>query len=121
MRYLNYNSSLNARLPKPLQVVRDTIAVADDVYRELAELIRVQADYSSSDDVVITAEASRNGYTYIVTTSVILRFIYDQSPCGRPLVYLRSITPMWVEMHTFDEWGEECPNDFYVSKLTKLL
>lgn len=97
------------------------VHMADDLYRELAELARIEADMTDGDSAKIVVEAERDGYTHILHLDCLLTFDVDYSPCGRPLVYLHRITPTWIHCETYDQFGEQRANDFDIKKFKQLL
>lgn len=117
--YATYQSKV-----KPTFFTQETgkvIRFSEDIYRELAEKIRIEAEYSESDNPTITAEAERDGNLYCIELSTYLRYDRDKSPCGRPLEWLREILPTWCEWHTYDEFGDEHKNNFDINHFYSLL
>lgn len=118
---MNYGAITEPINPSAATHLAPRVTMSDDLYRELAEKLRIEAENAETDYTKIIVEAERNGNTYIVEVQALLEFDYDRSPCGRPLAYLRKITPCWVQCETFNRWGDQHPNDFSIEKIKKLL
>ncbi len=100
--------------------MRTQIAVPDDVLRELAETIRVEAECSNEWRVRISAEAERDGKVFAIEFDGCCYFQPINCPdfVGREL---SALLPNWVELRTYDEVGDERTNDFTIDRLTKYL
>lgn len=97
------------------------MAIPDDVYRELAEKIRIEAEYSSKDYAILRAEAERgNGLVYDLTISAYLYYDVHKAP-DAIWRELTRITSVWFECHTYDEAGVERLNDFDIRKFKDLI
>lgn len=108
------DSLLNNRVPYPHHI-------ADEVYRELAELVRIEAENSDESYSKISVEVEHNGTLYALDCSGWLSFDCEISPCGRPMVSLNHITPCWVELHAYDQDGEEIITDYDYNQLKHYL
>lgn len=97
------------------------ILLTDAIYRELAELARIECENASDEYVRVEVETSHMGITYIVNFSAILRYDSENTSWAGPYAWLREIQPTWVECHTYNQWGDEYPNDFDIQKLKSLI
>lgn len=118
--YLGYRSAMSPMTgnfsPSPR-----TILLTDAIYRELAELARIECENASDDYVRIEVETSHMGITYFVKMSAILRYDSENTSWAGPYAWLREIQPTWVECHTYNQWGDEFPNDFRVGTFESLI
>lgn len=90
---------------------RHMMTIPDDVYRELAELMRIECEYSGRDYVQLTFEVERDERFYALTLSA---FCYFETITAPDNIWrnLTDIVPVWWECHTYDAVGEERLNDF---------
>lgn len=103
-------------LPKNPQYAH---AVPEDVYRELAELARIECEYTDRESVRINVECERGTTLYALELDAELYFktykeIWGNSTC------LTAIVPTWCELHTYDDEGTETLNDFATKKFNQL-
>lgn len=94
--------------------------IPDDVYRELAEKIRIEAEYSALDYATITVEADRNDEVFSVTVSAFFNYIINKCP-DTIFREITGLTAVWYECHTYDAAGDERPNNFDIKTLNKLI
>ena len=97
------------------------IPLEDAIYRELAELARIECETASDEYVRIEVETTHEDMTYILNVSAILTYGHEYSQLSGSYSWLRKIQPTWVELHTYDQWGDEYPNDFDIQKLKSLI
>lgn len=97
------------------------ILLEDAIYRELAELARIECETASDEYVRIEVETTHEDMTYILNVSAILTYGHEYSQWSGSYSWLRKIQPTWVELHTYDQWGDEYPNDFDIQKLKSLI
>lgn len=96
------------------------IHVPDEVYRELAELIRVECEYGGKESVKVNVECERDGFLYTVETSMYCYFGRSCELWGIEY-YLKGLAPCWTEFHAYNDDGDEILNDFDLSKFNKLI
>ena len=121
MNYLHYCSTANheefVNIPR---YEKTTMEIPDDVYRELAEQIRIEAEMSSVDHATMHVEAERGDLVYALELKAF--FYYDRVVAPDAIYYdLNDVVPVWVECHSYDAGGDERPNDFEIPKLRELL
>lgn len=61
------------------------------------------------------------GDTYIFSASIILYLSYEELGDGQTETHIDDAVPIWWEFHTYDEEGDEVPNDFKFSELKKYI
>lgn len=96
------------------------IHVEDEVYRDLAEQIRTECEYSGKESVKIKVECDRDGFLYTVEASMYCYFGHSRELWGVEY-YLKGLAPCWVEFHAYNDDGDEILNDFDLSKFNKLI
>lgn len=121
MNYMLYSSSANGEdWVHTKHYTKTSMQIPDDVYRELAEQIRIQAEMSSVDYAVMRVEAERGDEVYMLELKAF--FYYDRVVAPDAIYYdLKDVVPVWTECHTYDASGEERPNEFETHKLRELL
>lgn len=120
--YMSYPSAINERRrrivcapakPRPHNV-------PDEVYRDLAEQIRTECEYSGKESVKIKVECERDGFLYTVEASMYCYFGRSRELWGVEYS-LKGLAPCWVEFHAYNDDGDEILNDFDLSKFNKLI
>lgn len=118
--YLGYRSAMSPMTgnfsPSPRMIL-----LTDAIYRELAELARIECETASDEYVRIEVETTHEDMTYILNVAAILTYGHEYSQWSGSYSWLRKIQPTWVELHTYDQWGDEYPNDFDIQKLKSLI
>ena len=99
---------------------RHMMSIPDDIYRELAELMRIECEYSDKETVKLAVSAERGDEVYYIEASCWLIAGKSYEEWGVDY-YLKHITTCWAECHTYDAVGDERPNDFDLKKLKNLL
>lgn len=102
-------------------IIPTPMLLDESIYRELAEQVRIEAEYSESDHPTIIVETERDGNLYVLELGTLLTFDHDTSPCGRPLVWLRKIQHTFAKCDTFDRWGDQHRNDFNIHQFIQYL
>lgn len=127
-----YSSSINNRAVKPAAHLMPRVKISDDLYRELSEKVRIEAenidyynDYTRTDTGMIVSakievEAERDEVIYTLTTSALVTFRIEHSPCGRPLSSIDNISFLWVNLSAMTEFDGEAAHDFNIKYFKSL-
>lgn len=91
------------------------VAIPEEIYRKLAEQVRIECEYCETEYPKVKAEVERDGWSYNVEMSATLYYEEFREMWGN-CRYLKRIVPTWVECHTYDCEGEERINDFDIKK-----
>lgn len=94
--------------------------VAEDIYKELAELVRVECEYTDQQYPTVYVECEREGVTYTAEVEMSLYFKEYREMWGT-CQYLHSMAPCWTTFGAYNECGDEIATDFDLSKFHKLL
>lgn len=130
---MNYGAITEPINPSAATHLAPRVTMSDDLYRELAEKLRIEAENvdiyychstKTSDGVMVSAkiqvEAERDEVIYTVDASTIVHFYIDKSPCGRELASLKEITFLWIEVTAITEFDGEAITDFDIKKFKSL-
>lgn len=95
--------------------------VEDDIYRELAELVRVECEYADKyqESVKINVDVERGDWVYAVHVSAYLYHEAFKELWGFS-TYLKGIAITWCEFHAYDDEGTEHMTDFNLRKFKNL-
>lgn len=96
------------------------IHVPEDVYRELAEQIRVECEYADQEYPKVAVECERGDVLYTAVTEMSLYFKQYKELWGMS-TYLHSMAPCWTDFHAYNGDGDEIATDFNLSKFHQLL
>lgn len=98
------------------------IHVADDVYRELAEQIRIECELAATYDgqkLTVKAEVERGDNLFAVELDCYIYTKRYSDECGNH-EYLDQIVPLFCLFYSYDCEGEYTTNDFDISQFYKL-
>lgn len=108
---------------KPYEVPEQyAIHVADDVYRELAENIRVECETAATyngQKLTVKAEAERGDNLFSVELDCYIYTKRYSDEWGNH-EYLDQIVPLFCIFYSYDGEGEYTTNDFDISQFYKL-
>lgn len=96
------------------------IHVAEDVYRELAELIRVECECTDQEYPKVCVECERGDMLFTAEVEMALYFKEFKELWGNSQ-YLHSMAPCWTTFTAYNGDGDEILNDFDLSKFNKLI
>lgn len=94
--------------------------VREDIVRELVELIRVEAEYAVCERAKFISEVEYDNIRYRLEMDAMLEY-EDEQILHWECPYLLRITPLWKELHVYNVFNEEYPNDFDISFINTLL
>lgn len=133
MELRHFSSKMNRRASAANHLMKQ-VHIPDEVYRELAEKLRIEVEYGNPNanyiesfakgymfNTFIEVEAEHNEIVHTLSATVNAYFNTDRSPCGRPLSELDEIRILWIECRSMTEWDGEAKNDFDTRKLKVLL
>lgn len=95
--------------------MKDYISIPKSVLNRIADFICQKAEEANSNYVACSTELDDNGICYQITFNGHAFFrkdLFVTEPFTIYEHYLSSVVPTWMEVHTFDEEGEEMGNFF---------
>lgn len=121
MTYFHYSSEANTdSFVKIPTYEKLPMSIPDDVYRELAEKVRIEANYSYKEYAKVNVEAERDDKVYRL--SITAFFYYEKIEAPDAIWHECSgIATVWHEFHAYDEAGVERPNDFDYNIIKSLI
>lgn len=96
------------------------IHVAEDVYRELAEQVRIECEYTDQEYPKVCVECERGDMLFTAEVEMALYFKEFKELWGNSQ-YLHSMAPCWTTFTAYNGDGDEIATDFNLTKFHNLL